>query len=342
MKDFIKIMAALAVLIGITALVLLVSGVFKSKEPPRLLLQRKLKAVKVDGPAGHLTFGIEEASLDNIAGITNVRFSLLKTWQLENDIAAAPVALKAGPPPEAVKALDRKEICIIGFMFPSEAEGAVHVRSFFLVPTTQTCCYGPRPEYNQIVIVTLPEEIQYVRFKPIIVRGDFFVEPMIKDGYIYRMEGLEVAVAVEEEPVQTVDYAEIEKKGYTRFDFGLLEHLDNCSFDDRGNFIFPDELQSLQGKKVVVQGYYIGRYPLPYSKIGEKMLLGRYRVVEEGGRRTMFSNAVTVRFREDQVLPKIWISEAIVSGILHLHKNPRYQLTSGVVTIDEAIIGPPE
>jgi hypothetical protein len=342
MKDFLKIIGALAVLVGITVLVLVVSGVFSGEsEKPLLLKQKRLRAVLVDdGPEGHITFGIDEASLDEVEGITNVRFSLLRAWQFDNNTKIPHTA------PEKIRALDNSTVCMVGFMFPAETDAAVSVRNFFLVPSTQTCCYGPAPDYNRFVIVTLPKEIPFVRFKPLVVTGKLHLERNLKkEGYLYHMEGDEVAIAIDEEPPCTVDYTDLENKGYIRFDFSLLEQIDlDCDsiYDKNGAIIMPENLKPLHCKKVVVQGYYLGRYLLPCSKIGQKLLLGKYRVREEGGRLTTYLNAVIVRFRSDQKLPKIWVSEAVITGTLHVHRHPRSWPESGVISIDEAIVGAPE
>lgn len=106
-------------------------------------------------------------------------FSTLMTWEFD--------AKKNTPPPEAVKKLDGRRVRITGFMYPLQ-EGS-HIRHFCLLRTTQTCCYGPRPQYNQYLLVEMAKPTPFHRLDPVICVGRLRVEPNPDDGYIYRLEG---------------------------------------------------------------------------------------------------------------------------------------------------------
>src|SRR5437762_8336020 len=83
-------------------------------------------------------------------------------------------------------------------MYPLEA--GERVKSFCLLRSTQTCCYGPRPQYNQYLLVESSTPVSFVRLAPVLVHGKFFVDPNPNDGYIYRMEADSVRPAEPETP----------------------------------------------------------------------------------------------------------------------------------------------
>ena len=61
--------------------------------------------------------------------------------------------------------------------------------SFCLLRSTQTCCYGPSPQYNQYLLVEMPKPVRMERMAPVLVTGKFVVDPKPDEGYIYRLEG---------------------------------------------------------------------------------------------------------------------------------------------------------
>jgi len=86
-----------------------------------------------------------------------------------------------------VKRLDGRKVRITGFMYPLQ-EG-VNIQHFCLLRTTQTCCYGPRPQYNQYIFVEMARPTPFRRLDPVTCVGRLKVEPTPEEGYIYRMEG---------------------------------------------------------------------------------------------------------------------------------------------------------
>jgi hypothetical protein len=138
-------------------------------------LVRQEKAV-----AGHKTIGIDEDAVvvDPTRGL-HLTFSTLMTWEYEVDDNASP--------PEGIKNLDGRKVSLAGFMYPLQQGKSIQF--FALLRTTQTCHYGPRPQYNQFVFVEMAKPTKFYRLDPVSCTGKFWVDPAPDEGFIYRMEG---------------------------------------------------------------------------------------------------------------------------------------------------------
>lgn len=136
---------------------------------------------KEEGPSGHSTIGIVEESLDldNYKEIP-LTFKTLMEWNYD--------VSNNSPAPEDVKKLDGRKVRLTGFMYPLQ-EGK-EIQYFCLLRSTQTCCYGPRPQYNQYVFVEMEKPTAFYRLDPVSCVGKFKVDPAPDEGFIYRMEGL--------------------------------------------------------------------------------------------------------------------------------------------------------
>lgn len=140
----------------------------------------KARVVEEEGPAGHQTIGIDESTIVEPSGKElTLLFSALMAWNYEPE--------SNSPPPEKIKSLQGRRVRLTGFMFPLQ-EGKF-IRYFCLLRTTQTCCYGPRPQFNQYVFVEMEKPTEFHRLDPVSCVGTFRVEPSPKEGYIYRIEG---------------------------------------------------------------------------------------------------------------------------------------------------------
>ena len=136
---------------------------------------------KEEGPSGHSTIGIVEESLDlDQVKETPLTFKTLMKW--DYDVS------NNSPAPEIVKKLDGRKVRLTGFMYPLQ-EGK-EIQYFCLLRSTQTCCYGPRPQYNQYVFVEMDKPTTFYRLDPVSCVGKFKVDPAPDEGFIYRMEGL--------------------------------------------------------------------------------------------------------------------------------------------------------
>ncbi len=140
----------------------------------------KVKVSREDGPKGHQTIGIDEKSvvIDSDKEL-KLTFRALMTWKYDAD--------SNPPPPENIKKLNDRKVRLVGFMYPLQ-EGA-SIRYFCLLRTTQTCCYGPRPQYNQYVLVEMEKPTRFYRLDPVSCVGKFKVEPTPEEGFIFRIEG---------------------------------------------------------------------------------------------------------------------------------------------------------
>ena len=146
------------------------------------------RIIEEKGPAGHKTIGIDESSLGQEAGKeTALTFGSLMKWEYD--------AKKNPPPPESVKKLDGRKVRIYGFMYPLQ-EGT-NIQNFCLLRSTQTCCYGPRPQYNQYIFVEMAKPTAFRRLDPVTCVGKLHVEATPEEGFIYRMEGLQCESSVE-------------------------------------------------------------------------------------------------------------------------------------------------
>ena len=135
---------------------------------------------KEEGPSGHSTIGIDESTIqEDTAKTLILTFSRLMDWEYdaENDT----------PPPEKVEKLDGRKVKLTGFMYPLQQGDSIQY--FCLLRTTQTCCYGPRPQFNQYVFVEMDTPTSFHRLEPVSCVGKFRIEPTPDEGYIYRIEG---------------------------------------------------------------------------------------------------------------------------------------------------------
>ncbi len=139
-----------------------------------------IQIIKEKGPEGHQTIGIVEKSISSDSGaLVSLTFRRLMAWQYDDKNNASP--------PKTIKALNDRRVRLTGFMYPLQ-EGE-NISYFCLLRTTQTCCYGPRPQYNQYVFVEMKKPTRFCRLDPISCTGIFKVEPTPEEGFIYRMEG---------------------------------------------------------------------------------------------------------------------------------------------------------
>ncbi len=293
--------------------------------------QEGLRAPKEEVPYGCLTYGIDESSLEEVSGIINARFAQLGQWE-ENELC------EFGPPPPEVAALHEKRVYVVGFMFPLES--GREISKFKLMRSTQTCCWGPAPDYNQFALVTTPgKKVKFERIKPVAVVGKFFVECKPRSGYIYRIEGKKVEPAIKDDRIGSVDYAALEKKGITRLDFSLIEKLGPQLEGDDGEITeWPKELLELEGKRVFAEGYVIVRLPPPFGSKKEKLIVSKYPNAQDA----TLTNSVYVRFSEDQQVPAMWANHTGVTGILTIHRRWESWRRSGIIMVDKACEGVPE
>ncbi len=134
---------------------------------------------------GHNTIGIDEDELVAKGNIPLLPFSLLAQWDYD---------AKTHPPcPDKIMAFNGKRVKVVGFMYPLQS--GEKIKNFCLLRTTQTCCYGPRPQWSQYLLTETDVPVPFIRFAPIVVTGKFVVDPNPDEGYVYRLDSAVVVVA---------------------------------------------------------------------------------------------------------------------------------------------------
>jgi len=278
---------------------------------------------KEEGPIGHSTIGIDESSLGAAGSEMFLRFATLAAWEYDRETNP--------PPPEAIENLSGKDVSVIGFMYPLEP--GIRIRNFCLLRTTQTCCYGPRPQYNQYILIQLAKPVKFERLRPVIVRGKFFVEARPDEGYIYRMEGTDVT-PVGEDDVERDALSAATEANLPVLNFDLLEQMEQQKGNRRVSF--PRDLEVLDGKRVVVTGYLVG-YP---GGNPEKIIIGKYwwDGVSRGKRPGLY-NAVMVEMRPGVTPPPIWKEKATVTGRARIIRDRAKWEKGGILRIEDATRG---
>lgn len=300
---------------------------FRSKR----IADRKIESGKVlvrakGDSLGHNTIEIDESSLSSRGDETMLRFSSLGKWEFIQDG-------KQSCPAE-IKSLSGTQVKIIGFMYPLQAGSEIKV--FCLMRSTQTCCYGLRPQYNQYVFVEMKNPVKFERFSPVIVQGTFFVDPKPTEGYIYRMEANTAAAISEDEP-DLDPKTQAQKVGLPLFDISLLEKV-KSNIESKKKIKIPPELKKLNGKKVVVSGYQDGRIDgdIPSIIVGKNWWDG----ISKGAPPNIF-NAVMVHPLNKQEVPPLWKQELVFIGTLRITKNPDQYAEEGLAKLLNATRGIP-
>ncbi|MCY2927978.1 MAG: DUF3299 domain-containing protein [Planctomycetota bacterium] len=271
----------------------------------------------VDNAAGHSSIRIDEGT--RRAGY--LYFNTLEAWAYNKD--------KPTPCPASVMEANGHNVKLIGFMYPLQE--AANLTVFCLLRSTQTCCYGPRPQYNQYVFVEVAKPVKFERLAPVVVEGRFVVDPKPDEGYIYRMQGESVRpAAANDQPVGAAEFARQNRLAI--FDFAPLEAARTAADRDAG---IARLAADLDGKQVVVEGFLVG-------KAGDsppRIMLGRYAWDgKAAGTPPNLYNTVLVAPRTSGDAPPVWWREAVFKGTLHVTTDPAQQAKNGIVSLHEAVL----
>jgi hypothetical protein len=275
---------------------------------------------------GHRTIGVSEATLPGGGDMPFLRFGALGAWAFDPETPS--------PCPAVVQSLSGRTFSAVGFMYPLDS--GVRVKNFCLLRSTQTCCYGPRPQYNQYILVNMKEPVKFERLAPVIVQGKFFAEAKPDDGYIYRMDGDTMVPAAKEE-VQINATEAAQKEGLDLFSFLALEPLRRAAEETTAPVRVTPELLALNGKKMVLDGFLVGQ-----SRDALEVLVGKYwwDGAVQGTPPDMY-NAVKVFPKDDNELPPAWQQKVVFTGIVHVAADPADWPTQGIVSLHEAVKGVP-
>jgi hypothetical protein len=278
-----------------------------------------------EGTVGHRTVGVAEGILPDQAEARVLRFSTLAAWNYDRE--------KNPPCPPEIAALGGSQVTVVGFMYPLETGS--QVKTFCLLRSTQTCCYGPRPQYNQYLLVEMREPVKFERLAPVVVEGKFLAEAHPEDGYIYHLAGT-AAHAADGEPVE-IDAAQAAKAaGLKLLDFAWLEAM--RPGQDGARPAAPPELAALDGQRVVVEGYCVGQ--TRSTPVG--IIVGKnwWDGVAKGTPPDLY-NALKVFPASDNEFPSRWQDRAVFTGTLHVTADPKDWPAQGVVNVQNAVKGVP-
>ena len=271
---------------------------------------------------GHNSIGIDESSLQAGGGQQFLHFTTLEQWNFRRDAAS--------PCPEGIQRLNGKRFSSVGFMYPLESGDKV--KSFCLLRSTQTCCYGPRPQYNQYLLVESATPVSFDRLAPVLVSGTFFVEPKPDDGYIYRMAADSVR-KVEDDTPQVDPATAAQRARLPLFEFEPLLAMGT----DRRRKV-PDAVRALSGKKVVVSGFCVSRS----KEDVPRLMLGKYwwDGFLQGTAPTVY-NSLVVFPSDRQQVPPVWRPDQVFTGTLRVNDNPASWSHEGIVQLRDADLGVP-
>jgi hypothetical protein len=263
--------------------------------------------------SGHAQIGVAEDGGDAPEG--RLTFATLGLWDYDPQ--------RPSDAPPAVRAVDGRRVSITGFMYPLEA--GQKLRSFCLLRTTQTCCYGPRPQYSQYLLVEMAAPVPFERLAPVTVTGRFAVDPRPEEGYIYRLAGEAVAAAAPERPEP--DGAEAARRlGLPRFDFAALAGA------GRGGGGLPDALLALDGRRMVLEGFVVNR-----GKAPGRLTLARAAWDGQAGTPPTRDTAVTVLFADGARPPPAWRPRCVAAGTLRVTRDPARWRDDGIAALADAV-----
>lgn len=281
-------------------------------------VQMSVKSEK--GTSGHNTIGIDEQSLASGAGQRFLHFTTLGQWAFSID--------SRPPCPKPIQSLSGRKFDCVGFMYPLQT--GERIKDFCLLRSTQTCCYGPRPQFNQYILVEMKEPVKFERLAPVMISGKFFVEPKPDDGYIYRMEGDSLSPVGEETP--DVDPIGASKKAkLPLFDYAPLAAMKKLRNPQPA-------ISKLSGKQVVLAGYCVSRG----SERPPRLIVAKewWDGVAQGVPPTIYT-AVAVFPKDAAQVPPLWKPYQVFTGTLTVTYDPSRRTKDGIVQLRDAQLGVP-
>jgi hypothetical protein len=274
-----------------------------------------------DSTLGHTSIGIDESASAS-AGPSFLQFATLANWQYDPNTAP--------PCPSSVRQFNGRNVNCVGFMYPLTA--GPMVKTFCLLRTTQTCCYGPRPQYNQYILVEAKDPVKFERLAPVMVSGRFLVDPQPDQGFIYRMDEATVQRIGDEAPQVNAAQA-ARKANVPLFSFSLLAGMKPS---DSVPAPLATELLALEGKQVVVEGFIVKRLPgqVPSLLISQDFWDG----ASQGKRPTLY-NAMFVYPQDPSQVPPLWQQHNVFTGVLKITRDSRLWQRDGIVSLHSARMG---
>ncbi len=271
----------------------------------------------------HRSVSIDETDISK-AGTGFLPFATMQLWEFD--------AAKRNPAPDFLMSVNKTELKILGFMYPLE-EGE-EISNFCILRSTQTCCYGPRPQYNQYVLVEMYKKVKFERLRPVIVSGTFFIDPKPEDGYIYRMRGYNIETMNEKPAENTVlsDSSVMEE-----LDISIIEKFiktidgKNSSELNEKDFEF---FKKYEGKTFKINGYLTGIL----SRTKKNILVGKeYWDGCCTGTPPTLMNSIPVKLKKDEKLPQFWDSNVSYAGKLKVNRDANKWAYYGIISLEDSI-----
>ena len=259
-----------------------------------------------DGPGGHTTIALREDATGDA-----LTFARLGTWDYQPGSTA----------PAEVARLDGTSATITGFMYPLAA--GERLSTFCLLRSTQTCCFGPRPQFTQYLLVETTAPVALERFAPVTVSGVFRLDPQPAQGYIYRLEQATVVATAPQGPDPDAWAA---SHGQTRWRWPLLDQPALVAEPPT----LPTDLAAVDGQPAVVDGFIHHRGP-------EGLLVAAQP--PGTGPAPGLRQALSVHLAKDLPIPEgpsgAW------QGTLRVTRDPQAWPDVGVVRLEDARPLPP-
>jgi hypothetical protein len=292
-------------------------------------IQKDSQQTATDGHTTHRSVSVDETDISK-AGTGFLPFATMQLWEFD--------AAKKNPAPDFLMSVDKTELKILGFMYPLE-EGE-EISNFCLLKSTQTCCYGPKPQYNQYVLVEMNKKVKFERLLPIIVSGTFFIDPKPEDGYIYRMKGHSIETMGGEAAANTANnenQLSLDPSKIEELDISIIEKfiktIDGKNTSELNETDF-DFFKNYEGKTYKISGYLIG----VLSRTKKNILVGKdYWDGCCTGTPPSLTNSIPVKLKKEQNIPQFWDNNVSYTGTLKVNRNASKWTYYGIITLEDSV-----
>jgi len=266
----------------------------------------------------------EQTSISG-AGLGFLPFTTLMMWDYD--------PAKIGGPPGFLRSVHGTDIKIMGFIYPLE-QGEM-IKNFCLLRSTQTCCYGAKPQYNQYVFIEMETPVKFERESAVIVSGKFFVDPKPAEGFIYRMKGTGIETVgkddFKDDGANAADASKFEEFKMEEVE-KFFEKVREKNIGDLTDADFT-EILKYDGRTVVIKGFFTGIL----SRTNPKILVGKY--YWDGccqGTPPGLNNSMPVKLKNGQNIPKFWDNKAAYAGKIKVNRDASKWPYAGVVSMEGA------
>ncbi len=284
-----------------------------------------IKSDNSNTQASHRSVSIDETDISK-SGTGFLPFATMQLWEYDG--------VKKNPAPDFLMSINKTELKILGFMYPLE-EGE-EIKNFCILKSTQTCCYGPRPQYNQYVLIEMDKKIKFERLRPIIVSGTFFIDPRPEEGYIYRMQGHSIEIPGDEEPAKT-DNIYPDTSTIEELDISIIEKFIKTIDGKKSSELEEKDFnyfKNYENKTFKINGYLTGIL----SRNQKKILVGKnYWDGCCTGVPPTLMNSIPVKLKSNQKIPQFWDNNVSYAGTLKVNKDAGKWIYYGIISLENSV-----